>query len=84
LIGEYPMLPPPPKVLLFQLPPYEEVMDLYRSLIPPRIPCLFNAICILAALSKKKTSKAITNDIGNGSMNEIPNPMPIYAINQTH
>ena len=70
-------------MLLFQLPPIDELIDLYRSLSPPGIPCLFNAICILAALSKKNTSKAITNDIGNGTINEIANPMPIYAMNQT-
>jgi hypothetical protein len=69
-------MPPPPNILLFQLPPSDEVMDLYRSLSPPGIPCLFNAICILTALSNKKTSKAITNDMGNGTMDEIANPMP--------
>jgi hypothetical protein len=58
----------PPNILLFKLPPpNDESMDLYRSLIPPGIPCLFNAICVLAALSKKKISKAIPNDSGNGT-----------------
>ena len=63
------MLPPtPPNILLFKLPPpNDEPMDLYRSLIPPGVPCLFNAICVLTALSKKKTSKAIPNDSGNGT-----------------
>ena len=77
------MPPAPPNILLFQLPPNDELIDLYRSLSPPGIPCLFNAICVLAALSKKKTSKAITNDIGNGTMNEIASPMPMYKMNQT-
>jgi hypothetical protein len=44
-------------------------------LIPPATPCLFNVIYILTALSKKRTTIAATNDIGNGSTNEAANPM---------
>ena len=73
-----PLPTPPPNILLFKLPPpNDELMDLYKSLIPPGIPCLFNAICVLAALSAKKTSKAIPNDSGNGTTNEMANPIPI-------
>jgi hypothetical protein len=70
-IGEYAKPLPLNTPLLFLLSPNEEHIDLYSSLIPPATPCLFNKICILTTLSNKKTSKAIPNDIGNGTMNEI-------------